>query len=136
MVGPRGIVPGLIVINRPKPGKINRFRAERTRVTYFEQLDRGRMSPFVIDVRNADDPRDVVHRAVQALAEGKLVGLPTESVYGLAARALDARAVQRLVAVKRRKTGHPISLAIRSLEEALDYAPDMSPLARRLARRC
>ena len=92
--------------------------------------------PFVIDVRAADDPRDIVHRAVQALAEGKLVGLPTESVYGLAARALDAEAVERLVAVKRRKAGHPISLAIRSLDEAIDYAPDMSPLARRLARRC
>jgi len=94
------------------------------------------MSPFVIDVRAADDSRDVVHRAVQALVEGKLVALPTESVYGLAARALDVRAVERLVAVKRRKAGHPFSLAIRSLDEAIDYAPDMSPLARRLGRRC
>ena len=35
----------------------------------------------------AEDPRDVVHRAVQALAEGKLVVFPTETVYGLAASA-------------------------------------------------
>src|SRR3972149_5078579 len=94
------------------------------------------MPPFVIDVRAAEDARDVVHRAVQALAEGKLVAFPTETVYGLAARALDACAVARLVAVKGRKKGHPVTLAIRSLDEALDYAPDMSPLARRLARRC
>jgi len=94
------------------------------------------MPPFVIDVRAAEDARDVVHRAVQALAEGKLVAFPTETVYGLAALALDACAVARLVAVKRRKRGHPVTLAIRSLDEALDYAPDMSPLARRLARRC
>lgn len=94
------------------------------------------MPPFVIDVRAAEDARDVVHRAVQALAEGKLVAFPTETVYGLAALALDAAAVARLVAVKRRKVGHPVTLAVRSLDDALDYAPDMSPLARRLGRRC
>lgn len=89
-----------------------------------------------MDVGATEDPRDLVHRAAQALAEGKLVAFPTESVYGLAARALDCRAVSRLVAVKQRKSGHPIALAIRSLAEAIDYVPDMSPLARRLARRC
>jgi len=94
------------------------------------------MPPAVIDVRSAEDGRDVVHRAVQALAEGKLVAFPTETVYGLAAGALDERAVNRLVEAKGRKAGHPLTLAIKSAEEARDYAPDMSPLAQRLARRC
>ena len=94
------------------------------------------MPPLLIDVRAADDPRDVVHRGVQALAEGKLVVFPTETVYGLAARALDADAVARLLEVKGRKEGHPLTLAIRSAVEARDYAPDLSPLAQRLARRC
>ena len=43
------------------------------------------MPPIVIDIRNAEDARDVVHRAVQALAEGQLVAFPTETVYGLGA---------------------------------------------------
>ncbi|MEN6498767.1 MAG: Sua5/YciO/YrdC/YwlC family protein, partial [Thermoguttaceae bacterium] len=60
------------------------------------------MPPVVIDVRAADDVRDVVHRAVQAVAEGKLVVFPTETVYGVAARALDAEAVDRLFQVKGR----------------------------------
>ena len=94
------------------------------------------MPPPVIDVRRAEDLRDVVHRAVEALVEGKLVVFPTETVYGLAARALDAEAVQRLIRAKRRKEGHPLTLAIRSAEEAHDYVPDLSPLAERLARRC
>jgi tRNA threonylcarbamoyl adenosine modification protein (Sua5/YciO/YrdC/YwlC family) len=94
------------------------------------------MPPAVIDVRKADDMRDVVHRAVQALAEGKLVVVPTETVYGVGALALDADAVERLCQVKDRKGGHPLPIAIRSSEEALDYAPDMSLLFRRLARRC
>ena len=94
------------------------------------------MAPAVIDLRTAEDPRDVVHRAVQALAEGKLVAFPTETVYGLAASALNEEAVQRLADVKGRRAGHPFSLAIKSAEEALDYIPELSPLAQRLARRC
>jgi len=94
------------------------------------------MPPVVIDVRTADDLRDVVHRAVQAVSEGQLVVFPTETVYGVAARALDPDAVARLAALKGRKPGHPLTLAIKSAEEARDYAPDMGLLAERLARRC
>jgi len=94
------------------------------------------MPPVVIDVRACEDRRDVVHQAVQAVAEGKLVVFPTETVYGVAARALDGEAVERLMEVKGREAGHPLTLAIRSAEEARDYAPDLSPLAQRLARRC
>jgi protein-tyrosine phosphatase len=78
----------------------------------------------------------VVHLAVQALAEGKLVAFPTETVYGLAASALDERAVERLLKVKQRNTGHALALAVKSADEALDYAPHLSPLGQRLARRC
>jgi len=94
------------------------------------------MPPEIVDVHRAEDIRDVIHRAVQALSEGKLVVFPTETVYGVAARALDWHAVGRLLQAKGRKEGHPLTLAIRSAEEARDYAPDMSPLAQRLARRC
>jgi len=94
------------------------------------------MPPVVIDVRSAGDRRDVVHRAVQALVEGRLVVFPTETVYGLAASALDERAVTSLIQVKGRRAGHPLTLAIRGADEARDYAPDMSRMAQRLARRC
>jgi protein-tyrosine phosphatase len=90
----------------------------------------------VIDLRSAEDTRDVVHRAVQALAEGKLVAFPTETVYGLAASARNAAAVEHLLDVKQRKKGHPLALAVKGSDDALDYVPDMCPLARRLARRC
>jgi tRNA threonylcarbamoyl adenosine modification protein (Sua5/YciO/YrdC/YwlC family) len=94
------------------------------------------MPPLVIDIRSAEDSRDVVHRAVQALAEGKLVALPTETVYGLAASALDERAVARLIEVKARSKSKALTLAIRSADDVLDYVPNLSPLGRRLARRC
>ena len=94
------------------------------------------MSPVVIELRAAEDGRDVVHQAVQALVEGKLVAFPTETVYGLAASALDEAAVRRLIEAKGRRRGQPLTLAVKSADEARDFVPDMSGLAQRLARRC
>lgn len=90
----------------------------------------------VVDLQRAEDPRDIVHRAVQVLAEGGIVGVPTETVYGLAACGLSEGAVQRLVDLKRRGDDAPMALAISSASAAWDYLGDASPLARRLARRC
>ena len=94
------------------------------------------MAPKVIDFRRAEDARDVVHQAVQALAEGKLVVFPTETVYGVAASALSDEAVGRLLAAKGRPEGQPLALAVKSADDALDYVPKLSHLGRRLARRC
>ncbi|MFO0820410.1 MAG: Sua5/YciO/YrdC/YwlC family protein [Pirellulales bacterium] len=92
--------------------------------------------PAVIDVSKTDDPRDVVHRAVQALAEGKLVAFPTETAYEVAASALQGAAVERLSRLASSNTLHSCVLGIRSCDEALDYAPRLSLLGQRLARRC
>jgi protein-tyrosine phosphatase len=94
------------------------------------------MPPVLIDIRAAEDSRDVVHRAVQALAEGKLVALPTETVYGLAASARHEGAIQQLLDAKHRPQGQPLTLAVKSADDALDYVPGMNRLGRRLARRC
>ncbi len=93
------------------------------------------MAPAVIDLRRAEDPRDAIHRAVATLAAGGLVAIPTETVYGIAASALSLEAVERLRKVKHRDV-RPLTLAIKSADDALDYVPSMSPLAVRLARRC
>ena len=95
------------------------------------------MSPTIIDFRQADDARDVVHRVVQAVAEGKVVGLPTESSYLIAASARDAVAVDRACGLVQPVTGEPrLTVAVKSGDEAVDWVPELSPLARRLARRC
>lgn len=94
------------------------------------------MPPVVIDVRNADDSRDAIHRAVQTLAEGGLAVFPTETVYGIAASARNGDAVDRLLNAKSRSEGHPLTLAIKSADDALDYVPGMNAVSSRLARRC
>jgi L-threonylcarbamoyladenylate synthase len=89
--------------------------------------------PARIAVAELDDPRDAVHRAVACLAQGGLVGLPTDTGYAPVASALHRGAVERLASIG----GEPgaIVLAVRSAAEAEDWAPGLSTLARRLARR-
>jgi protein-tyrosine phosphatase len=92
---------------------------------------------MVIDLRRTDDARDVVHRAVQALAEGRAVAFPTETDYVVAASARHPAAVEQLLCLAAERPGEPrLSLALKSADEALDWAPRLSPLGQRLSRRC
>jgi L-threonylcarbamoyladenylate synthase len=59
-----------------------------------------------------------VNRAAELLRAGEVVVLPTETVYGLAANALDANAVARIFEVKGRPAHNPIIVHIASVEMA------------------
>jgi protein-tyrosine phosphatase len=93
--------------------------------------------PHVLsDPRSAADERDMIDRAVRALSEGKLVAFPTETVYGIAADACQETAVARLLQIKGRRPGQPLTLAVKSVAAAFDYCPDVPPVGRRLGQRC
>ncbi len=91
--------------------------------------------PKILDLQATDDPRDIIHRTVQALVEGQVVGLPTETVYGLAAHALSESAVERLCEIKRRLDA-PLAISVGSREAAGDFCCDFPLPARRLSYRC
>jgi L-threonylcarbamoyladenylate synthase len=74
-------------------------------------------------------------RAAQLLLEGELVGLPTETVYGLAARADDTDAIARLFAVKGRPADNPLIVHVASLDALAQVTTHVTPLAARLLRR-
>ncbi|QDT03210.1 Threonylcarbamoyl-AMP synthase [Rubripirellula lacrimiformis] len=90
----------------------------------------------ILDLRATDDPRDIVHRSVQALVEGSVVGVPTDTVYGLAASALSETALERLCEIKGRDKASPLAISVASREAAEDFYCGIAPLARRLASRC
>jgi tRNA threonylcarbamoyl adenosine modification protein (Sua5/YciO/YrdC/YwlC family) len=90
----------------------------------------------VLDLRRIEDPRDSVHRTVEALARGHVVGIPTETVYGLAADALNPAAVKRLVEIKGRSASMPLAIAVRGEQAIEDFVCHWSALSQRLARRC
>ena len=70
--------------------------------------------------------------AAQRLAEGELLAFPTETVYGLGARADDDAAVAKIFAAKGRPSDHPLIVHVRSQQEAETFAAEITPPARRL----
>ena len=79
------------------------------------------------------DPGKIDH-AARLLRAGRLVAFPTETVYGLGANALDAEAVARIYAVKRRPATSPLIVHVASIEMAQSLV-DWPEIADRLARR-
>ena len=71
---------------------------------------------------NAADREVAIARAAQILADGGLLGLPTETVYGLAARADDDAAVAQIFAAKGRPTGHPLIVHVAATDDPVDAA--------------
>ena len=65
-----------------------------------------------------------------------MVGIPTETVYGLAANALDPDAVVRIFQVKNRPSFDPLIVHTDSLAKASAFVTDIPDAARQLAERC
>jgi L-threonylcarbamoyladenylate synthase len=75
-----------------------------------------------------------VGRAAELLRRGGVVALPTETVYGLAANALDARAVARIYEIKGRPAHNPIIVHVASVEMARRCVANWPTTADQLAR--
>ncbi len=81
---------------------------------------------------------DLFQRAVQCAAEllraGETVALPTETVYGLAANALEEKAVAKIFKIKGRPANNPIIVHVASAEMARRCVKQFPSAADRLAR--
>ena len=63
-----------------------------------------------------------IDRAVEILRNGGLVGLPTETVYGLAADASQKEAVTRIFSAKGRPNNHPLIVHVGSIDTARHWS--------------
>jgi L-threonylcarbamoyladenylate synthase len=73
-----------------------------------------------------------IARAADQLSAGELVGFPTETVYGLGARADDDAAVAKIFAAKGRPADHPLIVHVADAADAARFAAAWPPLAQRL----
>jgi len=83
--------------------------------------------------RAATDP-DSITAAARILRDGGIVAMPTETVYGLAADATNARAVARIFEAKRRPAFNPLIVHVPDLAEAealIELPPPLRALARK-----
>ena len=66
-----------------------------------------------------------IAQAVAALASGKLCAIPTETVYGLAANALDESAVARVFAAKERPADHPLIVHVATASDVSEWITEL-----------
>ncbi len=78
--------------------------------------------------------QDILH-AKLLLEAGELVAIPTETVYGLAANALNVDAVARIFEVKDRPYFDPLIVHVSSLESAGPFISEVPSQAKQLADR-
>jgi L-threonylcarbamoyladenylate synthase len=79
------------------------------------------------------DTDALIAQAVELLRAGQVVALPTETVYGLGADALNPAAVARIFALKGRPTEHPLIVHLPPDVALDDWAVDVPAAARALA---
>lgn len=66
-----------------------------------------------------------ISKAANLLMEGELVGIPTETVYGLAADASNVSAINKIFEVKGRPKNHPLILHLSGIEKLNEWAIDI-----------
>ncbi len=79
------------------------------------------------------DPAPAIAEALDALRRGEVIGLPTETVYGLAADASNADAVRRIFALKGRPADHPVIVHIADASALRRWARSVPAPAQALA---
>ena len=80
---------------------------------------------------DGSDP-SVIERAASALVAGDLVAMPTETVYGLGARADDNLAVGKIFEAKGRPADHPLIVHVADADSVREFAARVPPVAVRL----
>jgi tRNA threonylcarbamoyl adenosine modification protein (Sua5/YciO/YrdC/YwlC family) len=79
-------------------------------------------------------PEGSVLAALEALADGLLVGIPTDTVYGLAADPFRPGATERLFEAKRRSRDVDLPVLVASIDQALSLATAVPPVAHTLMK--
>ena len=93
------------------------------------------MPSRILKTNTQDTFQRAVHDAAKLILSGGVVALPTESFYGLAVHAMDAKAIERLFAVKQRREDNPVLILIASKEDLDSYVDNVSSRARKLVER-
>jgi len=91
------------------------------------------MKTQYFSIHNIDEQRDLICQAANILRTGGLLGIPTETVYGLGANGLDPRAVKAIFEAKGRPQDNPLILHIPGPHWLDRYCKNIPPAAYRLA---
>jgi L-threonylcarbamoyladenylate synthase len=84
------------------------------------------LSAEILKVNSATPESTLINYAAERIRSGQVVGMPTDTFYGLAVDPLNLRAVDRVYEIKSRSRHKPLSLLISDIAQAEDLAIPLS----------
>ena len=87
----------------------------------------------MFETKLLDNSENSIKKAAELIRTGEVVGMPTETVYGLAANAFDENAVRKIFAAKGRPADNPLIVHVSSFEEIAPLVTEIPALARKCA---
>src|ERR1700730_2316758 len=92
------------------------------------------MNTEILSTHTPELFQKAVHRAAELLRAGEVAALPTETVYGLAANALDEKAVAKIFQIKGRPSQNPLLVHVAGVEMARACVKKWPGIAEKLAK--
>ena len=93
------------------------------------------MSAEILKINSTAPEPDLISYAAERIRAGQVVGVPTDTFYGLAVDPLNLRAVDRVYEIKSRSRHKPLSLIVESVDQVEDLAEPLSSDFYALARK-
>jgi L-threonylcarbamoyladenylate synthase len=84
------------------------------------------LSAEILKINSASPEATLINYAAAQIRAGRVVGMPTDTFYGLAVDPINLRAVDRVYEIKTRSRHKPLSLLIDSVDQAEDLVQDLS----------
>jgi len=107
------------------------------RVSLREQLasEEAGLRPEIVKINSQQPESSLVTYVAEKIRAGEVLGMPTDTFYGLAADPYNLHAVDRVYEIKSRSRHKPLSLLIESVDQAADLAWPVPEIFYLLARR-
>ncbi|HZP22519.1 MAG TPA: L-threonylcarbamoyladenylate synthase [Terriglobales bacterium] len=93
------------------------------------------MRPEIVKISSQQPESSLVTYVAEKIRAGEVLGMPTDTFYGLAADPFNLHAVDRIYEIKSRSRHKPLSLLIESVDQAAELAWPVPEIFYLLARR-
>ena len=117
------------ILGKESPGVYARF------VTGIVSRESGNSMAEILQVDSLHPQPERIARAAELLRAGDVVGIPTDTVYGVASDAFNGAAAEQVFALKQRAATAPLLILVDSIEMARECMSGTPELFEKLAAR-
>ena len=93
------------------------------------------MPAELLKINGSQPEPKLISYAAERIRQGQVLGMPTDTFYGLAADPVNLRAVERIYEIKSRSRHKPLSLLVESIDAAANLSPDVPQVFHELAEK-